>query len=174
MSAPGWESILEPGERVLWQGRPDGGLRFDGFDLGTTVFGLAAAGFAIFFFVQGLGAVGSGALGFLFPLAGLVFLGVGLNLAGGRFFLDAWRRRRTWYSLTSRRAFIATQLFGRRRLREWRIDASTVVDLRDGPLQSVGFTGSRVAPAAARASFDGLADGRQVLALMEQVKAGTA
>ena len=170
----GWEGVLEPGERVLWQGRPDPGLRFDGFDVGTTVFGLAIAGFALFFFWQGLGAVAAGPLGILFPVAGLAFLGLGLNLAGGRFFLDAWKRRHTTYSLTNRRAFVATAAFGRRRLQAFPIDASTMVDLVDGPLQSVGFRGSRLALTAPRASFDGLADGQAVLALMERVKAGTA
>lgn len=169
-----WARILEPGERVIWQGRPDPGLRFDGFAPGTTVFGLAVAGFALFFTWQGLGAVASGPLGILFPVAGIAFLGVGLNLAGGRFFLDAWMRRHTTYSLTNRRAFIATEAFGRRRLRAFPIDASTVVDLVDGPLQSVGFRGARTALSAPRASFDGLADGQAVLALMERVKAGTA
>ncbi len=174
MSAPGWDAILEPGERLLWQGQPDGGLRFDGFELGGTVFGLALTGFALFFLQQSFGAVAEGPLGVLFPAVALVFLAVGLNLAGGRFFLDTWKRRRTWYSLSTRRAFVATDFLGWRRLRDWRIDASTVVDLQDGPLQSVGFTGARTAPGAARASFDGLADGRAVLALMEKVKAGTA
>jgi hypothetical protein len=174
VTAPGWEGVLEPGERVLWQGQPDGALHFDGFEIGQTVFGVAFAGFALFFLWQGMGAVADGPQGILFPLVALVFLGVGANLAGGRYFLDCWKRRNTHYSLTTRRAFIATNLFGWRRLREWRIDASTKVDLLPGPWPSLGFTGSRTAPGAARASFDYLEDARAVQALMRSVQAGTA
>lgn len=174
MSAPGWDGVLEPGERLLWQGRPDGALSFAGFEVGSAVFGVAMMGFALFFIRQGMDALAEGPTGIVFPLGGLVFLALGANMAGGRHFVEAWKRRHTWYSLTTRRAFIATEIFGRRRLKSFPIDASTELDLVDGPLQAVGFRGSRTQLTGPRASFEGLEDARPVLAAMEKVKAGAA
>jgi hypothetical protein len=42
---------------------------------------------------------------------------LGLVLLFGPSLWDAYRRNRTWYSLSDRRAFVATALLGRRRLR---------------------------------------------------------
>ncbi|MDE3240229.1 MAG: aspartate carbamoyltransferase catalytic subunit [Paracoccaceae bacterium] len=174
MSDTGWDQILEPGERIVWQGRPDRGLHFDGFSPVQTIFGLVFAGFALSLVHNGIGAMAEGGLGFLFPLVGLIFFGVGLNLAGAHYLVDVWKRGRTVYSLSTRRAFIATNFFGVKRLKSWQIDPSTVIDLKDGALQSVGFTGSRTALNAPRASFDYLDDAREVLVLMRKVQAGTA
>ena len=46
MSDSSWENILDPGERILWQGRPDGAVVFRIQNAVTFLFGLAFAGFA--------------------------------------------------------------------------------------------------------------------------------
>ena len=43
----GWEGILDPGEKVLWQGRPDPKLHISGVHVFSGVFGLIFAGFAL-------------------------------------------------------------------------------------------------------------------------------
>lgn len=106
----GWEGILAPGERVIWQGRPARDLRLIvrdpmEFGLGMALTLGPLAPMAI------LWRGGGSGWAWLVPplLLGLwCLLGPGLR--------DCYRRRRTWYSLTDRRAFIATALCGRRKL----------------------------------------------------------
>ncbi len=43
----GWEAILDEGETVIWQGRPNAGLVFRVRDVATFLFGLVFAGFAL-------------------------------------------------------------------------------------------------------------------------------
>lgn len=108
----GWDDILVPGERVVWQGRPDRAPRLEirdpmEFGLGLSLtFGPATPMLLLW-----LGG-GSGWMWMLPTVAlGLWFL-VGTSL------WDAYRRNRTWYSLTDRRAFVATAILGRQRLRQ--------------------------------------------------------
>ena len=111
MSVPaGWEGILEEGEKILWQGRPDGRLRPGLRQLGGALFGLVFAGFALFWMLMAAAEGGS------FWIYGLGHFALGMALAVGPIAYDVIRRRRTWYTLTDRRAFIATDmpLVGRR------------------------------------------------------------
>ena len=53
MTAPaGWEGILDTGETILWQGRPDGKIVLRPANTATFVFGLAFAGFALFWMIM--------------------------------------------------------------------------------------------------------------------------
>lgn len=72
---PGWEGILEPGERILWQGQPDSGIRLDGFDLRRALPGLAMAAFALFWMW------GAAQANPFLTLFGLIFLFLGLRQA---------------------------------------------------------------------------------------------
>ena len=78
----------------------------------------------------------------VFPLFGIPFLLVGLNLAGGHVVLAALRRRFVWYTLTDRTAFVATRLFGKRRLDRYPLDATMRARLDDGDPGSVLFAGT--------------------------------
>jgi hypothetical protein len=109
--APSIARELKSGERLLWQGRPRGGIRLRGNDLFAIPFSLVwcigifiAAGAALF----GPKKDSAGSL-FLIP-----FVVVGLYLLLGRFFVDATRRRNTAYALTSQRAIIVVDFFGRK------------------------------------------------------------
>lgn len=95
---------LEPGEKLLWTGRPRRGLVLRPTDKYTIPFTILWCGFAIAALRK---------LGF-FSIFGLLFVGGGLYLAIGRFFADAWIRARTVYGLTDRRAIIRSGLLTRR------------------------------------------------------------
>jgi len=123
MSAPaGWQGILDEDEAILWQGRPDGAVKWKVGNIFTFLFGLAFAGFALFWMVMASQAGG------FFWMFGLLHFGVGFAISVGPPYWNAWRRRHTWYTLSDRRAFIATDLpvLGRK-LKSYPIDGDTVL-----------------------------------------------
>ncbi len=103
---------LDPGERVVWSGQPRQGVYLQASDLGTIPFSLFWCGFVAVWETVALRTVihpGPGPtpwVAYVFPLWGIPFVLVGLHLLVGRFFVDAWRRRRTWYAVTGSRALI--------------------------------------------------------------------
>ncbi len=101
-------SRLDPGERLLWAGRPRGGVRFRAQDAYLIPFSLLWGGFAIFweFMAVTQTSRARGPVGTVFPLFGVPFVLVGLNFIFGRFFSDARRRSRTYYGVTSERIII--------------------------------------------------------------------
>ena len=95
---------LLPHERLLWQGRPAGGLIFQTSDILAIPFSLLWGGFALFWNVS-VWTIADGAPWF-FKLWGLPFLAVGLYITVGRFFADMWMRNRLLYAVTDRRILI--------------------------------------------------------------------
>jgi hypothetical protein len=93
---------LDRGERQLWAGSPGRGVRLRGGDAYAIPFTLVWAAFAVNWELQ---VVHNGAPLF-FRLWGLPFLGIGVYLTVGRFVLDASRRARTTYVVTSERILI--------------------------------------------------------------------
>lgn len=114
----GWAPYLEPGERIVWQGRPAAGIRLTAAGLAQSAFGLFFFGFSVFWITAAASGAsqaadkGNGAFG-LFPLFGVPFVAVGFYLLIGHWFWDAWQRRHSRYALTNRRAIIARSGFGR-------------------------------------------------------------
>ncbi|MFN3207829.1 MAG: aspartate carbamoyltransferase catalytic subunit [Roseovarius sp.] len=130
MTAPHdeWDGILDPGERVLWQGRPDARVTVGIAAVGSMVFGLIFAGFALVWMI-----LASQAGGF-FWMFGLIHFSVGLGLAFGGILWEPWKRRHTWYTLTDRRAFIAQDLPLRgRTLKSYPITDQTRLELQGDP-----------------------------------------
>ncbi len=89
--------------------------------------------------------------------------------------LSAWARRHTWYTLTDRRAFIATDMPVRgRRLDSYPITAQTPVALIDENPATVRFAkrigrgkrGSYEIPVG----FEHIHDGRRVMALIHGIQ----
>jgi len=100
---------LGPGERLLWSGQPRTGIRLTAGDAFHIPFSLFWAGFVCFWeysVIQHGGPV-------FFLLWGIPFVVMGLYLIAGRFFVDAYRRRRTFYGLTDSRILIASGFFTR-------------------------------------------------------------
>ena len=101
---------LEPGEQLLWSGRPGQGLRLRRADAWAIPFSIMWAGFAVFWEA---GVIRSGAPLFM-RLWGIPFLLVGAYVVAGRFVVDAWHRRNTVYGVTDRRVIVCSGLFSRR------------------------------------------------------------
>ncbi len=99
----GWDTILFPGERVIWQGQPDSRIQWRGPGLPFAFFGLAFAGFALFWMVNAFVAGG-------FWIFGLFQFFTGVLVALAPLLLGPFIARRTWYSLSSRRAFFASDM----------------------------------------------------------------
>jgi hypothetical protein len=98
---------VERGERQLWAGAPRQGVVLRPSDAFMIPFSLMWGGFAVFWETM---AVRTGGPGF-FPLFGLPFVAVGLYVTVGRFLVDARRRGRTSYFVTSNRVVIVGGAF---------------------------------------------------------------
>lgn len=107
-------------ERVRWQGQPRQGVMFRTQDLFVVPFSLLWCGFAIFWEAT---VIASGAP-FFFKLFGVPFVLVGLYFVIGRFFIEAYQRKRTWYTLTDQRALITGG---------WPTTSERSIDLRATP-----------------------------------------
>jgi hypothetical protein len=104
----GLRSRLMPGERILWSGQPRQGLLFTSRDIFIVPFSLLWFGFVVFWEVTVVSQRNSPGAHSLVPLLviGGVFILLGLFAVIGRFFLDAWLRRRTSYGVTDRRVLV--------------------------------------------------------------------
>jgi len=98
-------TVLLPGERVLWEGRPAGGLILQASDIVAIPFTLLWGGFAVFWNVSVWNAA-PGVDDWFFKLWGLPFLAVGLYITVGRFIFDMWMRSQLRYAVTDRRVLI--------------------------------------------------------------------
>ncbi len=186
MSAPpGWEDILDPGEEILWQGRPEARFDWAGLISLRMPFGLAFTGFALFWMTMTSGLRGGPPfpVNLLFLLFGLPFLAAGLSIAFGEPVARWLRLRGSYYTLTNRHAFIATTFLGRRKLERYRpgpalrpvleeglpgsvwfatrqFDTKTLQDRNFlGFAQSVGIIGERI-------GFENIPEARRVFRLM--------
>lgn len=166
---PGWQGILEQDEQILWQGQPAGGIRFDPEDLRGTLMGLFMTCFALFW----MWGASQGSV--VFALFGIPFLAIGLaeTLKGN--VIAAYVRSRSWYTLTNRRAIIATDMPVRgRRLTTYPIGPGTPLELIEGDPGSILFgstTGRRSRRGSEpRAGFRLIHDTRKVWSLMQQAQ----
>lgn len=130
----GWEGILDKDEKILWQGRPDAAVKLRLSKLAGATFGIFFAGFAAFWMI--MAAQGGG----FFWMFGLLHFAVGVGVAAAALFGSAWRRRYSWYTLTDRRAFIATALPLRARsLKSYPITRDTVLNFDGGDPATIHF-----------------------------------
>ncbi|NKX45600.1 hypothetical protein [Roseicyclus persicicus] len=150
----GWDGLLEPGETILWQGQPVRGLRWRDMIGGRLPIGIFFTLFSLFWICMAVAILSEigGPLMVLFPMSGLPFLAIGLYMLAGHVVWDAMVRAGTWYTLTDRTAFVATDILGRRRLQSWRLADIESLDLVDGEPGDVLFASSALsypAPVAA-------------------------
>lgn len=112
-----FSSELLPGERVHWTGSPNASVIFHREDLATVPFSLLWGGFAIFWLLgaSGIWDVFANKPNDTFHWFGIIwgtpFVLVGQYLIWGRFIHTAWKKRRTYYALTDRRALILYYAF---------------------------------------------------------------
>lgn len=167
----GWDGILDADEKILWQGRPDAALELTVPMLGKAAFGLMFMGIAVQWMIKT-----SQAGGYLWAF-GLLHFSAGFGLMGMAVLGDSWRRRHTWYTLTNRRAFIATDMPLRgRKLRDYPITEDTLINFHDGHLPSVSF-GFEPVPMKRHTSmrevgFEKIAAGADVFKMIQSVRSG--
>lgn len=126
-----WTPFLDPGERMLWTGRPIQGWTLSKIDIFLIPFSA----------IWALGALGGVAAALAeAPLASLpvllLFLAIAFYIMVGRFMQDARRRARTRYAITDRRALI---LRGRSSLQSKGLGRDMAVDLTAGPRSTIAF-----------------------------------
>ncbi|MGY3437856.1 MULTISPECIES: aspartate carbamoyltransferase catalytic subunit [unclassified Marinovum] len=167
----GWDGLLNPGETITWQGRPDPAFALTGGMIVQGVFGLFFAGFAVVWMVLAAGGPSG------FWMFGLLHFSVGLGIGAHGLVWPTYRRRHTWYTLTTERAFIATDLpIKGRTLKSHPITADTVLRLEDGTPGSIWFAkehrrtknGSR----SVDIGFERIDNPRSVLRQMTEIQRG--
>ncbi|WP_323040370.1 aspartate carbamoyltransferase catalytic subunit [Gemmobacter sp.] len=167
-----WAGILDPDEHILWQGQPDTRFKLYWYDLVAAVFGLFFAGFAVVWMV--MASFGGG----YFWMFGLIHFAVGIGIMAGRPVGSWWMRRHSFYSLSNKRAFIASDYpFKGRVLRYWEIRHDSPVEFIDGDPQVVNFAteirdGAKGRTTTRPVGFEGIHDGRKVIGLMRAIQRG--
>lgn len=169
MTEAGWEGILDHGEKILWQGRPDGKIVWTGSNIIMAIFGLFFAAFAVFWMVLAASAGG------FFWMFGLIHFGVGLGIGIGAVVFSAYKRRHSWYTLTDRRAFIATELpIKGKSLKSYPIDDDTVLEFIDQDPATIYFATERKrgknSTYTVNIGFERVENGREVYGLFRQLQ----
>ena len=172
MSSPtGWEGILDDGETVLWQGRPNASFVFKARYIFTTLFGLTFAAFALFWMFMARSAGGT------IWMFGLIHFSAGIGLVIAPAFYSIWKRRHTWYTLTDRRAFIATDKpFSGRKLKSYPIDSDTTLDYTPGHYSTIYFAhehrSGKNGTVHTPVGFERIEDGKAVYELIRDIQSG--
>ncbi|MGA7064191.1 MAG: hypothetical protein WBY69_23510 [Candidatus Acidiferrales bacterium] len=126
---------LLSGETIVWAGQPNTRVIFHKQDLYMVPFSLLWGGFAVFWeaSVAGLwGSNGKPGTPWSFGMVwGIPFVVAGQYFIWGRFFYDAWLKRRTYYALTNRRV-IAVQNGWSRRMASSYLDSLPNLVKEDG------------------------------------------
>lgn len=164
-----WSGILNPEERIIWQGQPDARIDWRGLRLLPAAVGMVFVCVGLGIAGTGLTRLASDGISALVPsVMGVVFAGVGLRAAIGDVILDGFRRSRTWYTLTNERMLVATDTFGKRRLQDYALAPETGVIFEDGTPGSILISGRK------NAGFRRVPDARNVYDLVRKVQRGQA
>jgi hypothetical protein len=111
---------LLPGERVLWTGQPDPSVLFSPADRFLVPFSLLWGGFSFFWeamviasLLQGEDRSGNGGSLWMFVFFGIPFVVIGFYFIVGRFVAKRFRKKRTYYAVTTQRVLVLTHLRSR-------------------------------------------------------------
>ncbi|MBU3031796.1 hypothetical protein [Paracoccus marinaquae] len=164
----GWRHILQPGEVIHWQGRPRPTYLPQWPDLVRASIGLVAVGSSQFWLL------GADQPNRLTAIAGTVFW-IGLAQAAIALVWGHLDRRRQFYTLSDRHAFIARSLpVPSRRLESWPLEKMTDITLQDGRFGSVWFATrtlhSGEGKETRRIGFEGIAEARKVFGLLTELR----
>ncbi len=175
-----WEDYFEPGERLLWQGRPIPGGGRPGH-IFLSLFGMPFLGAGLFTFKEGVDHLIGSAVDltanfdfmFLIPFS-LPFLAIGAGLVFGPWVLPRYMLKRTRYALSDKRAYIAKTAWGRS-LETYTITADADIEIESRRHHTVSFAtrvskdsdGDRV---TTKISFENIEEGEKVYKLLRQVQ----
>jgi hypothetical protein len=168
----GWAGLLREGEDILWQGQPEPGFGLKPAHIFSTLFGLAFSGFALVWMLE---ASQSGGYFWMF---GLIHFTAGIGVMIGPIVGPAYMRRKTWYTLTNQRAFIADiSAFGQKRLNFYPIKNDTPIEIISGNFTTINFA-SRTRRGKNRTytvpvGFERLRDGATVNQLINDMQKDT-
>ena len=106
-------------ESVYWAGMPNPGVIFHSDDWAVVPFSLLWGGFAIFWEAGVLGywRNSRGGPSVFMAIWGIPFIIIGQYMIWGRFLVDGWLKRRTYYGVTNRRVLIVQE--GWKRKMNW-------------------------------------------------------
>jgi len=183
---------LQPGEQVLWTGRPDPRVWLTSADVFAVPFSVIFLSFAVIWERQATSVGAPHAFG----LVGYLFIAVGCYLLAGRPVVAWSARRRTRYAVTDRRALMITprtmtdsplagQPVALRRSRSGRVSAdigtpvprystaagSTMMG-PDGTMSTM--PSRRTVRYVAPVRFQQVADGDAMIAALNQARSGAA
>lgn len=180
---PGWEGILDRGERILWQGRPVPGFSMAPFQPLRLLMGVFFTVFSVFWmgmagWITGMMDDDVPILFAFFPFFGLPFLFAGLWNAGVYAIWRSYARGHTTYTLTSKRGIIARDLpVVGRTMKSYVITSDNKIDLKDSDPGTVWFaehiTRSQNRTATTPIGFVRIADARKVYGLMREIQNAT-
>lgn len=162
----GWADILLPDEAVEWQGRPTPGIHLSGQDFLQIPFGLFFAGFALFWISAASHAGG------YFWMFGLLHFSVGLFIVLQPLLVAPMLRRKTVYTLTNRRAFIANEApVTGRSLESWHLERMESLQFTDRNPGSVYFAERQSWRGLRhRTGFQRIAEARKVYSMMSALR----
>jgi hypothetical protein len=180
--ADSWESYLQPGERLLWEGTPLPGIRNQPRLVFLSLFGLPFLLGGLFGVAVGLrhvfwlGEVGIGSVALALSL---VFVLIGYVLVAHQWVEAARAHRTTRYALSTRAAYIARQ-GARRSLECYPILAGTALELDHcRGYDNLWFhvrveEDSEGGTTTTRIGFEGIRDGTEPYRLMRGIQTGQA
>ena len=126
---------LTPGESILWAAQPNTSITFHKEDAFLIPFSLLWGGFAIFWEMGVAGFWRSGSSAgkqWVFGMIwGIPFVLIGQYLIWGRFLVAAWKKRHTYYAVTTRRVIVLQEGWSRRMASAY-IDTLPTIIKQDG------------------------------------------
>lgn len=185
MSAPdddtGWDDILDADEDLIWQGNPLPGLASPGKTVFLSMFGLPFLGAGLAACLFGILAIFSlndslGIFGGLFAVAFSVpFIGVGVRLVVFTWVEALTAHRHVHYSLSTKRAYIATD-YWKRTLDSYPVRADSRIRLDTGARGDTVWFDVKVArgqkgrTVETPVGFERIADGTRVYRLLREIQ----
>ena len=179
--AEGWEQYFQPGETLLWEGAPKPGVHGWPKIIGLALFGLPFLIVGIGVFVAGVrqmivgGGWGDVGLGLFFTAFSIPFGGVGALMVIGQWWAAAEAHKRLRYAVSTRCAYIAKS-YRTRSIESYPILKGTALGLeKDRGADTVWFhvrteKDSDGDLTTSRISFDNIAEGDKVYALLRSIQ----
>jgi hypothetical protein len=132
---------LLSGEKFYWAGKPNPHVIFHSDDWSAIPFSLFWTGFFIFCEADALGYVsdskrGGGSL--FMVLWGIPFIVIGQYMIWGRFFYDAWLKRRTYYAVTNRRVLVLQEGWNWK-VRDMHVEAIVGMEIEGDAVGTIWF-----------------------------------